>query len=159
MRSTSWRAWAILTLLQEITTLPVQQALDRFLCSVLPYHRPHWSSQPLLPATFLPWEASVLGWEHPPCGLLCRCRWRRVGESRRWARRAPWRPGDDNADDNNDDDDDYDVNGDDDNESEDRMLSSTISKFKKSINLWTTSKPVLNLPSECKLGQSLKKFY
>ena len=42
---------------------------------------------------------------------------------------------DDNADDNNDDDDDYDVNGDDDNESEDRMLSSTISKFKKSINL------------------------
>ena len=39
------------------------------------------------------------------------------------------------ADDNNDDDDDYDVNGDDDNESEDRMLSSTISKFKKSINL------------------------
>ena len=66
---------------------------------------------------------------------------------------------DDNADDNNDDDDDYYVNGDDDNESEDRMLSSTISKFKKSINLWTTSKPVLNLPSECKLGQSLKKFY
>ena len=40
---------------------------------------------------------------------------------------------DDDADDNNDDDDDYDVNGNDDNESEDRMLNSTISLRNLSI--------------------------
>ena len=37
---------------------------------------------------------------------------------------------DNDADDNNDADGDYDVTGDDDNENEDRMLNSTISKFK-----------------------------